>query len=197
VKAALEALSQGRVVAVATESLFGLLADARRADALERLFSLKPRSAAVALVLPHRDAWRALVSDIPEEAEQLADAFWPGPLTIVLPARAAVDRRLTQGGTIGVRLPGPCPAERLVREFGAALTATSANRHGEPAALNDGDVEAYFPEAVARGDLVIVRGSASGGPPSTLVAVEQGVVSVVRAGAIAERDVLAVIRRAL
>src|SRR5712691_7684765 len=99
---ALSVLSLGGVVAAATETFYGLLADPRLEGALDRLFALKGRAAThgVALLLPDRAAWSPLVSSVPELAARLADRFWPGPLTIALPARRELDRRVTVDDTV-------------------------------------------------------------------------------------------------
>lgn len=183
---ALRALGEGRVVAAATESFFGLLADAESSRALEALARLKPRGLekGIPLILPNRTAWTAWVEAPSPLAERLAAAFWPGPLTIALEARSRVDRRLTQDGRIGVRLPGPSLAAELAQRSGRTLTATSANLPGMPPATRDDQVERAFARAVADGELVVVPGSAPGGAPSTVVVVEHDALSVARAGAI-------------
>src|SRR5882672_5459458 len=129
---ALSALSRGGIVAAATETFFGLLADPRIEHALDLLFDLKGRAAThgVTLLLPDRAAWSSLVTDVPDLAAHLADRFWPGPLTIALPARHELDRRVTVDATVAVRLAGPSDAARIATAFGAPLTATSANRTG-------------------------------------------------------------------
>jgi L-threonylcarbamoyladenylate synthase len=192
---ALGALTEGGVVAAATETFFGLLADARRPAAIDRVFSLKGRDAAkgVALVLPNREAWAELVLEIPPLAARLADAFWPGPLTIALPARPGLDARLQLDGTVAVRWPGPSAATDLVAAFGAPVTATSANPAGRPPAEKEIDVAAFFPDAVARGELFVLAGRAPGGAPSTLVRVEGGRMRVLRQGQIRESDLVGVV----
>src|SRR4051794_23925147 len=105
---ALDALASGAVVAAATETYFGLLTDPRQPRALDALFQWKGRQAdkGVALLVPDAVGWRELVAEIPELAETLADRFWPGPLTIALPARPDLDPRLTVDATVGVRRAG-------------------------------------------------------------------------------------------
>jgi L-threonylcarbamoyladenylate synthase len=192
---ALAVLADGGAVAVATETFFGLLADSRRPDAIERVFRLKGRGAekGVALVLPHRDAWRRLVTTIPPFAHALADQFWPGPLTVALPAASSVDARLVIDGTVAVRLPGPSDASRLTAAFGAALTATSANLAGEPSARTDAEAAVPFADAIARGDLLVVSGQAPGGAPSTLVRVDGERLKILRHGQILPEDLAAVV----
>jgi len=189
-------LERGAVVAAATESFFGLLADATNPRALDALFSLKPRGSerGVGLILAGRESWSSLVTDIPDAARALADAFWPGALTIALPARPEVDPRLTVGGTIAVRDAGPSPARELALELGRPLTATSANLPGEPPARRAVDVERAFVDAVQDGRLVVAPGESPGGAPSTLVALQAGRIVLVREGAVASAALLGVLR---
>jgi L-threonylcarbamoyladenylate synthase len=189
---ALSTLSRGGVVAAATETFFGLLADAREPRALDALFELKGRSRekGVALLIPDRAAWRALVTEVPPLAELLADHFWPGPLTVALPASAELDRRLTVDGTVAVRWAAASDAAAIAAAFGASLTATSANVAGAPPCVTSEGVRSAFAEPVARGELWVVSGSAPGGEPSTLVAVDADRVRVLRPGRIRESDLV-------
>src|SRR5688572_24525841 len=106
---ALQVLTAGGVVAAATETFFGLLADTRRPSAIDIVFALKGREASkgVALLLPNREAWSTLVTAFPPLALRLANHFWPGPLTLALPARPGIDPRLTEEGTVAARWGGP------------------------------------------------------------------------------------------
>lgn len=183
---ALDQLAAGRVVAVATESFFGLLADAESPAAIDCLLSLKPRGAdkGVPLLLPDIESWGTLVDVIPPTAERLARAFWPGPLSIALPARPGVDPRVALDGSVAVRVPGACAALHIVRAFARPLTATSANLPGAAPACEDGAVRQAFAEAITDGRLLLVSGTSPGGRPSTIVIVEGGATRVVREGAI-------------
>jgi tRNA threonylcarbamoyl adenosine modification protein (Sua5/YciO/YrdC/YwlC family) len=193
---ALEQLAAGGVVAAATESFFGLLADIANPRALEALFALKPRGAdkGVPIILPERAAWPALVAGaIPPLAEAFADAFWPGGLSIALSASASVAARVALDGSLAVRLPGVSPAAELARRFGRPLSATSANLPGAPPAVRAEQVVATFAHAVAQGGLCVVPGESPGGAPSTVVRVSEGEYAVARVGAvpIAELDAIA------
>jgi L-threonylcarbamoyladenylate synthase len=192
---ALDVLGDGRVVAVATETFFGFLADVRRPDAIERVFSLKGRNAAkgVALLLPSREAWNGLVTEIPPLADHLARTFWPGPLTIVLPAQSSIDPRLQVDGAVGARFPGPSDASHLTTAFGAPLTATSANLATQTAAKTAAEVEDVFAPAIRRGELFVVPGVAPGGAPSTLVRVASGRLTILRQGQIRESELAGVV----
>jgi len=182
---AVDVLAAGGVVAAATESLFGLLADATAASAIDHLEWVKPRAdKGMPVLLPDRRAWDSLVLEIPDAARRLADAFWPGPLTIALEARSEVDRRLVLDGTIGVRWPADSPAAELARRLGRPLTATSANPSGAPPATTAEQVRRAFADAIAAGKLFVVDEPAPGGPPSTVVVVRSERVEVVREGAI-------------
>ena len=191
IEAAVEHLRDGGVVAVATETFFGLCADARRASAIESVFALKGREAAkaCAVILPDTpsalEQWAPLVREIPPLARRLAERFWPGPLTISLPARDDVHPLLRFRGTIAVRVPGRSPALELARAFGGPLTATSANMSDAPSALTDEDVHSYFE---GRGGLMILGGRAPGGMHSTVIEVTAAAGSegwhIVRQGAV-------------
>lgn len=178
------ALERGLVVAIATESSFGLFADATRGEALDALLRVKPRGAekGIPVVLPNAEAWASLVPDVPAPARALADAFWPGAFSIALEGRPSVDARLTLDGRVAVRVAGPSPAAELVRRFGKPLTATSANPPGEPPALSAEEVERALRPALEAGLLLVAPGTSPGGLPSTLVSVAEGHVRAVRSG---------------
>ncbi len=190
-----EALERGSVVAIATESFFGLLADATNPAALDCLGSLKPRGSdkAVGLIVPSRESWAPLVEAIPDGARALADMFWPGPLTLAVRAAARLDPRITADGRVAVREPGASPASELARRFGRPLTATSANLPGAPPAVLSSEVERSFTEAIFDGRLVVAPGESPGGLPSTLVAVDPGSVRLLRQGAVPTDALLAVL----
>jgi tRNA threonylcarbamoyl adenosine modification protein (Sua5/YciO/YrdC/YwlC family) len=176
------------MVAAATESFFGFLADIANPAALEALLGLKPRGAdkGVPTLLPARAAWSALVAaEIPPLAHAFADAFWPGGLSIALPAAPAVSARVALGGSLALRLPGESAAAQLARRFGRALTATGANLPGEPPAVRSAAVSATFAQAVAQGVLFVITGESPGGAPSTVVSVSEGSYAVARVGAVA------------
>jgi L-threonylcarbamoyladenylate synthase len=187
IEALLVQLAAGKVVAAATESYFGFLADIGNPVAVEALFALKPRGAdkGVPTILPSRSAWPMLVAGpIPSLAQAFADALWPGGLSIALPAAANVPARVALDGSLAVRLPGPSPAAELARRFGRPLSATSANLPGAPPATHSAAVEAAFAGAVARGELFVLPGVSPGGAPSTVVRVSEDEYAVARVGAV-------------
>jgi L-threonylcarbamoyladenylate synthase len=192
---ALAQLEAGKVVAFATESFFGLLAEIGNPLAVDALFALKPRGVdkGVPTILPSRAAWPALVAGaIPPLAQAFADAFWPGALSIALPASPSVASRVALDGSLAVRLPGAAPAAELVRRFGRPLSATSANLPGEPPATSADAVVTSFADAIAHGALLVVAGHSPGGAPSTVVWVSEADYAVARVGAVAVSSLEAV-----
>jgi tRNA threonylcarbamoyl adenosine modification protein (Sua5/YciO/YrdC/YwlC family) len=196
-KTLVEALGEGRVVAIATESFFGLLADATSSPAIDALLALKPRGAdkGIPLILPGRTSWEALVAGVPPEAAALADAFWPGALSIALPVGSGVDARLALDGTVAVRLPGASPAAELSRAFGRPLTATSANLPGSPPATRAEQVLGAFPIPVKNRSLLVVPGESPGGAPSTVVVFAAGKARVLREGRVETSELASVLSR--
>jgi L-threonylcarbamoyladenylate synthase len=175
-------LRQGGVIACPTETLVGLLADALDVQAVARVCELKGRdpNQPIGVLLPDLAALSSVVAEVTPLARELARRHWPGPLTLVLPVRPGLPAALSKDGKIGVRVPGASPALELVRAFGAALTATSANKTGQPAACSAEEVRAAFPDGLA----ALVPGSAPGGLASTVVDVCGAEPIVLRAGAI-------------
>jgi L-threonylcarbamoyladenylate synthase len=177
-----EQLAAGGVIACPTETFVGLLANACDAQAVARVCELKGRdpNQPIGVLLPDLAALASVVAHVPALARELALRHWPGPLTLVLPVRPGLPAALSKDGKIGVRVPGASPALDLVRAFGGALTATSANKSGEPAARTEQEARAAFPEGLA----AFVPGDAPGGLPSTLVDVSGPEPIILRAGAI-------------
>lgn len=173
-------LRDGGVIACATETLFGLLADARSEAAVARVVALKRRGDdPIALLVPDL-AVAEQIALLEPSARALSQRHWPGPLTLVVRARPGLPRAIVRDGTVGLRVPGPSPALALVRAFAGPLTATSCNLSGQPAARTEGEARGYFPEGLA----AIVPGDAPGGPPSTLVDATGPSLRVLRQGAI-------------
>ncbi|HEX9402492.1 MAG TPA: L-threonylcarbamoyladenylate synthase [Anaeromyxobacter sp.] len=183
VREAAAALRRGGIVAYPTETFYGLGALARDAAAVERLARAKGRPDGKPLPLVAADrAAVELVAVVDGVAARLADRFWPGPLTLVLPARPGLPAPVTAGtGTVGIRVPGGEVARALSREAGGAIVSTSANLGGAPPPDR---AEALAPELRARLDHVLDAGPAPGGLPSTVVVVEGGTLRLVRAGAV-------------
>ena len=161
-------LSAQGVIALPTETYYGLAVRPTDEAAVRRLVDVKGRPAdkPILVLIGSRDQLPALVESIPPAAAVLMDRFWPGPLTIVFPAAAGLSPLLTAGtGTIGVRW-SPLPIlQRLLRETGP-LTGTSANRSSEPPLDDAGSVQRTLGPLL---DLVLDGGRTPGGAASTIV----------------------------
>lgn len=190
IAAAVAVLQSGGIVAYPTDTLYGLAVDPRNDTAVERLFAVKGRGSASAIALIAADAAMAegvAASGFGPLERRLASAFWPGPLTIVVPASGGMSAALAPRGTLGVRVPAHLVARSLSAAFGACITATSANLTGRPPAVTADEVAATLGELV---DFLVDAGPAPGGPPSTIVEVVDGRPVLHRAGAVAWDRVL-------
>jgi L-threonylcarbamoyladenylate synthase len=167
VEAAAQALAAGQIVAIPTDTVYGLAADPFRTGAADRLFALKrrPRDVALPVLVSGLEQTLELTEDLPDVARRLIEAFWPGPLTVVLPRRAALAADLgTDEATIGVRCPNhpvPLALSRLV----GPLATTSANIHGQPTPPTAASVLDLFGDAVA----IVLDAGPCEGSPSTVV----------------------------
>ena len=189
IAAAVDVLRTGGIVAYPTDTLYGLAVDPRQDVAVARLFGIKGRdlASAIPLIAANDDQARA-AGRFGELENRLARAFWPGPLTIVVPAHAALSTQLLAGGTtVGIRVPAHDLARALADEFGYCVTSTSANRSGAPPI---DDAAALDPQLLSRIDLLLDAGKTAGGPPSTIVEVTDDGLRLVRAGAIAFERVI-------
>ena len=186
---AVEILRLGGVVAFPTDTLYGLAVDPRSAAAVAKVFAIKARDAQIAVPLVAADVQQVEAAGRMGDVERrLAATFWPGPLTLVLPASDALAPAALGGGdTVAVRVPAHPVARTLADAFGFAITATSANPSGLPPTADPDDVRAALGDRL---DLLLDGGRAPGGPPSTIVRIDRGRPTLVRAGAIAWDRVL-------
>ncbi len=181
---AVRAIRDGGVVAVPTDTLYGLAVDPFRADAVMRVFAVKGRSAGRALPLIAADTAQLTdrIGALPRMAMRLASRFWPGPLTLLIAAPSALAPAVSGGtGKIGVRVPDHAVARALCCACGSPLTATSANVSGSAPPQNADDVERTLGDRI---DLLVDAGPTAGGPPSTIVDATGSSPRLVRAGAI-------------
>ena len=188
-------LRNGGIGAIPTDTLYGLAANPFDSAAVGRLFTIKSRDLERALPLVAADLSqvRTCVGVLTPLAERLAERFWPGPLTLVLPAPDSMAAEVTGGrGTVGLRVPAHDTARALCAAAGVPLTATSANISGKPP-TDDPDVVAI--ELGAHLDVLVDAGRTPGGPPSTIVDVTGREPRLIRAGAIAWDAVLSAARR--
>lgn len=190
-------IGRGGVAIIPTDTLYGLAADPFDAGAVARLFALKGRAAdqAVPLIAASEAEIERALGRLGPAARRLGARFWPGPLTLLVPAPAWLAAEVSAGtGRVGVRVPAHAAARALCAACGGLLTATSANRSGHaPSNDADGAVAALFGRGAPPEDspLVLVDGGLTpGGPPSTIVDVSAPRPVLVRAGAIAWEDIV-------
>src|SRR3954470_16918309 len=177
-------IKSGGIVAMPTDTLYGLAADPFSPAAIERVFAAKGRPAERALPLVAADMTQVeeQLGALSPDGRRLAAAYWPGPLTLLLPRPSTMPEEVTGGlGQVGVRVPAHAVARDLCRACGRPLPATSANPSGAPASADPDDVARTMGEGVA---LLLDAGLTPGGPPSTIVNVSGDVVRLVRPGAI-------------
>jgi L-threonylcarbamoyladenylate synthase len=179
----------GGVIAFRTDTFYGLGADPRNVEAVNKIKQLKGRDELKPILL--------LISDIDQvdrfvdqadSYKRIASQYWPAPLTLVGVARAELPDDLTAGSnSIGLRLPDDEEVRALVRACGGALTATSANVAGRPPACTAEEVEKYFPGGI---DLIINGGAATAVEPSTVVDVSGEKPKLIREGVIKKAELV-------
>ncbi len=187
---AVAALARGELVVMPTDTLYGVGARADLPDAIERIFAAKGRPKERALPVLGADiASLREVASFDDQALELAERFWPGPLTIVLPRapRFAHDLGGIEDGSVAVRVPASRLALDLLERSGP-LAVTSANISGRPAAVTVAEAKAALGDAVA----VYIDGGEAGGEASTVVRLGP-TATVLRSGALAPELVLRVV----
>jgi L-threonylcarbamoyladenylate synthase len=191
---AVRAIHAGGVVAVATETLYGLAVDPFRAESVERVFAVKGRVAGrpVPLIASDTDQVTDRFGALPALGRQLALRFWPGPLTLLIAAPRSLAPGVAGGtGKVGVRIPAHAVARALCRACGFPLTATSANISGAAPSGDPDEVERCIGDCI---DVLVDSGRTAGGLPSTIVDVTGSAPLLVRSGAIGWEEIRAYLR---
>jgi L-threonylcarbamoyladenylate synthase len=192
---AVSILKMGGLVAFPTETVYGLGADAENVEALDRLYTVKGRPKGHPVIVHIADAAQLAqwAVDIPEQAHQLAQAFWPGPLTLILKRNSRVPDAVTGGqDTVGIRVPDHPIMLALLRAFGGGVAGPSANRFGRLSPTSAVHVHADLGDDV---DLVLDGGECTVGVESTIVAFQDGQSVILRPGMITAEQIEAVIQQ--
>ncbi len=199
-----QAIGKGDVVVIPTDTVYGIAADAFQPDAITRLLDAKGRgrSAPPPVLVPGIPTLDALAESVPDEVRALVEAFWPGGLTVILPARASLAWDLGDTrGTVALRMPANDIALELMAETGP-LAVSSANRTGKPAAMTAFDAEAALGDRVA---VYLEAGRVGtdypGADPSTgstivdatSLHLPDGKLRIVRHGVISDEAVIAIV----
>ena len=186
IRQAILALRGGNVIAAPTETVYGLMALWQSVSARQEIYRLKHRPADKRLQMLAPDVETAIRAGLKpnDMLQKIADAFWPGPLTVIVEAN--------DGDTIGLRIPNHPFILKLLRELGEPLAATSANLSGTPAAVTPTDAVANLdglPALLIDGGKVTVTGGAS----STVVSIVGGTITILRQGPITLQDIQTVL----
>ena len=185
---AVAALRRGDVIVFPTETLYGLGADALNFSAVEKVFQLKGRDSnqPFPVLVSDRSMLESLVGQIVPLAEKLMARFWPGPLTLVLPARPEIPKPLVNSaGGVGVRISSQPVAQEIVKTLGRPLTATSANPSGQPGAHSVAQARNYFSGKIG---VFIDGGTLTSKTGSTVAEVVGNKIKILRAGEITKSE---------
>jgi L-threonylcarbamoyladenylate synthase len=188
-----ELLRRGELVAFPTDTVYGVGAVCWDTAAVEKLYVAKLRSLdkAIPILLADPDDLARVTADLPPAAAILAQRFWPGPLTLVVPKSPRVPDAVTSSGpTVAVRIPDHDLTRALIRAAGAPLATTSANLSGGPSPVTAQEVAAQL---AGRIPLILDGGACAGGAASTVVDATGAVPRILRAGPLSEAELLAVL----
>ena len=184
IRRAAELLRAGGLVVFPTDTVYGIAASVERPDAVARIYVAKarPLDRAIPVLVSDIAQVTRLTRGVTPSISRLLAAYWPGALTVVLPAADWLPVEVTAGaGTVGLRMPDHPTALAIIAGAGGAVATTSANRSGQADARSASEALAALGHAV---DLIVDGGPSPGGVPSTVIAIEDGRVRVLRRGAI-------------
>jgi L-threonylcarbamoyladenylate synthase len=186
---AADLLKRGDLVAFPTDTVYGVGAHSQMPHAIEGIYAVKGRRVekGIPLLLADVSSLAAVVTAVPEAAQRLAAAFWPGGLTLILSRRPTLPSALSRDPTVAVRIPNHPLTLELIRRAGAPLATSSANRSGEPDLTTAYEVMAVFEGRIAA---VVDGGESPGGVASTIVDCTTQPPKILRVGAIPEEDIL-------
>lgn len=192
---AIAILNRGELVAIPTETVYGLAGNIFNEVSVKKIFTTKNRPEFNPLIvhIPSKDYLKKVVSEIPEKAQQLADAFWPGSLTLILPKHKSIPDLVTGGkGTVGIRIPNHPLTLELLSSLEFPLAAPSANPFNRISPTKPEHVAEYFSNQI---EMVLDGGTCQKGVESTIIGFENDEPIVYRLGAISLEDIEAVIGR--
>jgi L-threonylcarbamoyladenylate synthase len=190
IQRALDVLQAGGLVAFPTDTVYGVGARAFDGKAVEAIYTAKGRAIekAIPVLIGDGEDITKTTSEVPAMARKLAERFWPGPLTIILPKRSDLPDSVSATNTVGVRVPDHMVARRVLRAAGP-MAVTSANISGQP---SPSTAEEVFMQLNGRIALILDGGKTPGGVPSTVVDCTGTQPIVIREGPISFREILAI-----
>jgi L-threonylcarbamoyladenylate synthase len=185
----IEILRRGGLAAFPTDTVYGIGASLAFPEALDRIYDskLRDRDKVLPVLIASPADLLGVATKVDEDLLRLASRYWPGPLTVAVPAKPHLPSQVVAAdGTVGVRVPDHSVALVLARHCGGALAVTSANVSGQPPARRADDLP---PALVDRLDVVLDGGIARGGQPSTVIGREGDTITIIRAGAVSAGDI--------
>ncbi len=188
IRLAAELLKKGEIVAIPTETVYGIAGDASNAEAIKKIFEAKGRPQDNPLIVHISDMGMldGVVKYVSEDAQRLADAFWPGPLTIIMPKGNKVSKENCAGlDSVGVRMPSDPVAHAIIEKAGIPLGAPSANLSGKPSPTDANDV---YADMNGRLPLIVDGGPSLRGVESTVVSVLENTPVLLRPGYVTKED---------
>ncbi|HFE67387.1 MAG TPA: threonylcarbamoyl-AMP synthase [Chloroflexi bacterium] len=179
---------QGRLVALPTDTVYGVGCAAFDEAAIRRLYEVKqrPYHKAIPILLADLEGLTAVATHVPPQAQALIHRYWPGPLTIILPKHPALPAVLSPNEGIAARIPAHAAARALIRAAGGAMAVTSANRSGQPPAQTAAQALAYLGDGVTA---VLDDGPAPMGQASTIVDCAGNDIRLIRSGPISWTEI--------
>lgn len=180
-------LKSGHLIAFPTDTLYGVGADIFNPLAIQQLYVAKRRSLkkGIPILLSDVDKLEDVVSQIPDSALSLAQKFWPGPLTLILPKRDQIPGSISPDDNVAVRVPDNVVARNFIRAAGGAVATSSANRSGEPPALDAQDALGALGDSIAA---VLDGGRVSLGVASTIVDCTVSPPRILREGPLSKEE---------
>lgn len=193
IQLAAKLLQKGELVALPTETVYGIAANARNGEAVRKIFEAKgrPQDNPLIVHIYGMEMLKGIVAEVPERAEKLAAAFWPGPLTMVMPRGDEVSDVTCAGlDTVGVRMPSHPVVQAVIKASGVAFAAPSANLSGKPSPTNAQDT---LTDMDGRIPLILDGGESAVGVESTVVSVVGDHPTLLRPGYITKEQMEAVL----
>lgn len=178
------AIQKGGIVAFPTDTVYGIAASLTAPHALKKIFDVKHRTSVKTLpiLISSPAALKHLVRDVDPRLLALANQFWPGPLTVIMPGLPSLPPEvLASDGTVGLRIPNHSVALTIAERCGGAVAVTSANPSGGAPALHAEDIPTDLAQAI---DIILDGGIARGGQASTVIRVQDGEIEIIREGSI-------------
>lgn len=192
IERAVDVILDGGIVAIPTDTVYGLAADASRPEAVRKLYEIKKRPSLkpVPLLIHNRELIRSVASMLPKEIDALMAKYWPGALTMIVRKFAGSFDTAAPGDTIGVRMPKHSVALAILAMIGRPLAVSSANISGGDAARDADAIEAMFGESV---DLIVDCGPSGASAESTVLDVSAMPYHIVREGAVPRQELVEVL----